>query len=221
MENLPLTTLDIGVAAVIVISGLLAMIRGFVKEMLSIGAWVGAAVAALYAFPHVKPFARELISVEIAADLTAGIGVFVLTLIVLSGLTHWIASHVRQSHFSKFDRALGFIFGLARGAVVVCLLWLLVDWAIEPEKQPTWITEARSFPLIKKGAAQLSILVPEEVRSRVGAQVEEAGQAAREAVGAEGGRRLEEAITPAPEDTKPGYKAEQRENMDRQFETNE
>ena len=67
----------------------------------------------------------------------------------------------------------------------------------------------------------LSTLVPEDVRSRVGVQVEEAGQAARKAVGAEGGRRVEEAITPAPEDTKPGYEAEQRENMNRQFETNE
>ena len=221
MENLPLNALDIGVAAIIVISGLLALVRGFVKEMLSIGAWVGAAVAALYAFPYVQPYTRQLISVQIAADATAGVGVFVVTLIILSGITHWIASHVRQSHFSKFDRALGFFFGLLRGAVVVCLLWLLVNWMIEPSKQPKWITEAQSLPLIKTGANMLAALVPEDVRSRVEAQVEEAGEAARKAVESEGVQRLEEATEPPPEDGTPGYETEQRENMDRQFETSE
>ena len=198
MENLSLNALDIGVAVVIVLSGLLALVRGFVKEMLSIGAWVGAAIAALYAFPHVQPFTRQLISVQIAADITAGVGVFVVTLIILSGLTHWISSHVRQSHFSKFDRALGFFFGLLRGAVVVCLLWLLVNWAIEPSKQPPWITEARSLPMIKSGAEMLTALVPEDVRNRVEAQVEEAGEAARKAVESEGVQRLEETVDPLP-----------------------
>jgi membrane protein required for colicin V production len=221
MENLPLNALDIGVAVVILLSGLLALVRGFVKEMLSIGAWVGAALAALYAFPHVQPFARDLISVQIAADVTAGVSVFVVTLIILSGLTHWIASHVRQSHFSKFDRGLGFFFGLLRGAVVVCLLWLLVNWAIEPSKQPPWITEARSLPMIKSGAEILTALVPEDVRSGFEAQVEEAGKDLREAVESERDRRLDEVTTPTPDDTTPGYESEERENMNRQFESTE
>ncbi len=136
MENWPVNPTDLGVVTIILISGLLALVRGFVKEMLSVGAWVGAAIAALYAFPYVQPYARDLISIPFAADASAAISVFLVTLIILSALTHWIARHVRQSHFSRVDRLLGLVFGVVRGAVVICLLWLLVDWAVEPAKQP-------------------------------------------------------------------------------------
>ena len=208
MENLSLNAQDIGVAVVIVLSGLLALVRGFVKEMLTFAAWIGAAVATYYALQYVKPFARQLISVKIAADVTAGVVVFIVALIILTGITHWIASHVRQSHFSMLDRTLGFFFGLLRGAVVICLLWLLVDRVSVPSDQPPWITEARSLPLIKGGADMLAALVPEDVRSRVEARFKEAGATAREAIESEGARRLEESTDPPPTESTPGNELE-------------
>ena len=95
MQSLPIA--DIVILVVLLISALLAFARGFVKEMLSVFAWVGAALAALYGFPYVRPLARKYVSVEIVADLIAGAAVFVVALIRLSILSQAISSGVRQS----------------------------------------------------------------------------------------------------------------------------
>jgi membrane protein required for colicin V production len=223
MEALPITMMDIGIIAILLISGLLAFIRGFAKEMLSVGAWVGAALAALYAFPYVQPYARELISIPFAADAAAAVGVFIVTLIILSAITHWLAGHVRQSHFSSADRILGFLFGLVRGALVVCLLWLLYAWAVEPESRPKWVADSYSLPLIERGATLLASLVPEDMRERGAAAIEDVGDAARNAAETEAGRRL----NPSGGEEAPatgggtGYNPEQRRDMDKAIEENQ
>jgi len=182
MEDFPFTAADIGVVAIVLVSGLLAFARGFVKEMLSVGAWIGAAVVTIYAYPYVEPYMASLISIEIAAKAaTAGV-VFLITLIVLSTITHWIAGHIRQSHFSAFDRTLGFVFGVVRGAVVVCLAWLLVAWAYDPDRRPEWIEEAQTLPLVQQGANFLVGLVPEDYWERGTAALDDADREAREAI---------------------------------------
>jgi len=74
MDNLPINATDILVFAILLISGLLAFFRGFVREVLSVGAWVGAAFATLYGFAHVRPYARDLIGIDMIADIIAGAG---------------------------------------------------------------------------------------------------------------------------------------------------
>lgn len=220
METLSLTAADFAVAAIILVSGLLALARGFVKELLSVGAWVGAAVATLYGFKFVVPHARDLISIGWAADAAAAAAIFLVTLIVLTAITHWIASHVRNSNFSAIDRSLGLVFGLLRGAVIVCLVWLLVDWAIERPNQPQWIAEARSLPYVEAGADLIRAVVPEDFRTEGAAAASEAGDAAREAVREEINRRVDESLggsggAPAGSDAGSGYDSGMREEMDR------
>ena len=84
MNGLSITFTDGLVAGVILLSGLLAFFRGFVKEALAIGAWVGAAFAALYGFKFARPLARQFISVDMIADATAAAVLFIAALIVLS-----------------------------------------------------------------------------------------------------------------------------------------
>ena len=199
MSEFNINPTDIGVAILILVSGLLAFSRGFVKELLSVAAWVGAVVVAIYAFPEVQPYTQDLIAIPIAADATAIGSVFIVALIVFSAITHWIAAHVRDSHFSALDRTLGFLFGLVRGALVVCLLWLLVDWATEPEDRPPWLTEAQSLPLIQRGADLILDLVPERFKEQGAEAIDEAGEAAREAVEDSVTNEMDRITSPPPQ----------------------
>ena len=76
MDSLPVNITDIGVGVVLVVSALLAYMRGFVHEVLAVGGWIGAIFATIYGFSYVKPFARDLIDLQWAADLSAGAAVF-------------------------------------------------------------------------------------------------------------------------------------------------
>ena len=153
MNHLPFNLVDIAVIGVLIISGLMAFSRGLVREVLSIGAWVGAAVVTIYAFPHLRVYARGYVKNELLADIATGVAIFVVTLFVCTAVSHMLARNVRSSGFGALDRSLGFLFGLARGAVLVCLAYLLFLWIVpKPEDQPDAIKQAKSLPLIDAGA---------------------------------------------------------------------
>ena len=166
LSDFPVNVVDIGVLAVLLISAVLAYARGFVHEVLSVGGWVGAIFATFYGFPYAKPFARKYIPLEIAADLTAGIVIFIVTLVFLSLLTRAVARQVQSSALNVLDRSLGFLFGLARGAVLVCVTYIGLELIMPPADQPQMVQSARTIQLIKPGAALLKSLVPDHISAR-------------------------------------------------------
>ena len=84
---MPITWLDILLLGVMLVSGLLAMIRGFMREILSITAWAAAAVATLLAYPRLLPLAKANISSDIVATGAVIGGVFLVTLLIVSIIT--------------------------------------------------------------------------------------------------------------------------------------
>ena len=145
----------------LIVSGLLALVRGFVKELLHILAWIGAAIAAIKLFPFAQPHVRSILQPDLLADLSTGAGIFIIALIVLSLVFAAIGRRVRESDIGMLDRSLGFLFGLARGALVLALAYLVLVQFLPPKDQPEFITEARSTPLIAEGAKLLASLAPE------------------------------------------------------------
>src|SRR3546814_20419830 len=119
MSSLPINPVDLIVIAVLLLSALLALFRGFVKEVLGIAGWVAAVAATIFFFPIVRDIVRSYIDSRLIADIVTGAAIFLPTLILCSLLTHWISEQVRASAVSAVDRSLGFVFGLARGALVV------------------------------------------------------------------------------------------------------
>ncbi len=144
------------IALVILSSGLFAFFRGFVHELLAVISWIGAGLATLYGFPYLQPRVRELITVPLIADMTAGVAIFLIALIMLSILTRILSRRVRASALGPLDRSLGLVFGFLRGAVLVCVAWLLPR-----EDHPEWITEAKLRPLVARGSVLLVGLLPE------------------------------------------------------------
>ena len=156
--------IDILVIGTLLISGAFAYARGFVHEVLSIAAWVGAVFATMYGTPVVKHFTYQLIQDEFTAALVTGIMIFIVALIILSVATRRISRGVRDSALGALDRALGFLFGLLRGAIIVCLVWIGYEWLTPPKEQPEWIYEARTIPMVIEGANILKSLSPQDVK---------------------------------------------------------
>ncbi|HLT78334.1 MAG TPA: CvpA family protein [Ferrovibrio sp.] len=151
MSSLPVNIVDLIVIVVLLLSALLALFRGIVKEVLSILGWVAALAATYFFFPVARDIARSYIESRIFADIAAGAALFLPTLILCSLATHWISEQVRASAVSAVDRSLGFLFGLARGALIVIVAWWVTDRLIPPPTQPVWLLEARTRPLAVAG----------------------------------------------------------------------
>ena len=208
MESLPINIVDIVVVAVLLISGLLAFFRGLVHEVLSVSAWIGAGFATLYGYPLLTPYVMEVISSELVAQIVAGVVVFIAVLILISLLSHSITKRVKESALGALDRSLGFVFGLVRGAFLVCLSWLLLSWVLPSEDRPEWLQEAKSRPIVETGAEILEALVPEDIREDSVRGVNDArdatGEAVRERVQEEVDRQMEEIIAPRNSDSTDG-----------------
>ncbi len=157
-----MNALDFAVIGIVLVSGVFALMRGFVHEVLSVTAWVGAAFAALYGLPHARPLAQRYIEQAWLTDAVAAGAIFLVTLVLLSLVTHAIAKRVRDSALNSLDRSLGFVFGAVRGAVIVCLAYMVAAWLIEPGEEPDLLAEARTRPLMETGARMIEAAIPAE-----------------------------------------------------------
>jgi len=165
--------LDLGVIAIIGLSAIFAFARGFVREALSIVAWVGAGFITLYGFNAVYAIVDPMVHNPLLSQLIAGFGLFVVALIVLTILTGIVARTVRSSGLSPIDRTLGFVFGLLRGAFIVSLAYLLLDVSVQKNDRPVWLREAKSEPYLQQGADVLRGLLPESVRIKSSAAADD------------------------------------------------
>lgn len=193
-----LNPLDIGVAGVVLLSSLLAFARGFVREVLSVAAWVGAIFVSLWAFPLVAPFARQHIEMRMIADPLAGGGVFVLSLILFSMVSHRLSDSVREGRLSAIDRSLGFGFGAFRGVLIACVayMFMIFLWPGEAD-QPGWFKESRTRPMLARGAELLMSVIPDPRGADAGREAEM--QRRRQERAVEDIRALERMATPAPQ----------------------
>ena len=225
MSSLPFGIVDICFVAILVISGILAYIRGFVREVLSVAAWVGAAFVTLYAYRHLQPYTKEYIANPMVADLVTGGVLFIGSLIVFSIIASLVSSGVRESAASGFDRSLGFVFGVVRGVVLVSLLYLSAAWFWQDDL-PDTITEARTFPLIDGSTQILLSMVPDDTRESAEQATGIAKDTADRAISAE--KTLRGLMEPKPEN-KPaaggtdqsGYGQSERNEMQRLIESNQ
>ena len=146
-----MNAVDLGVLGVIALSAIFAFARGFVRETLSIIAWVGAALITLYGFNYVYGLVTRFVSTPLLADLVAGVGLFVVALILLTIITGYLARLVHSTSLSPIDRTLGLVFGLVRGAVLVSLAYLVLDVSLPPNDRPGLRLRAREGHLAAGG----------------------------------------------------------------------
>lgn len=228
------TAVDIIVAVVMLGLAAFSFMRGFVHQVLAIGAWIGAIAATFYGFPLARPFFRSHIDSALGADLATGICLFLVSLLALSIATKAISDRVRRSALNSVDSSLGFVFGLGLGAGLVSLGFLLVTMLAGPEL-PEWLAEARTRPWLERGAGLLRGVAPEnfgaaehkttQVKSEA-RELIEAEQKFRQFVSPQPANPAEDKTGPAKPGEAPakpakGYDKESRSQMDRLFQTNQ
>jgi membrane protein required for colicin V production len=139
MDNF--TAVDGGAALVIILSAILAYSRGLVREGMAIIGWIGAAIVAFIFAPSATTLVKELPVVgEFLSDscelsvIAAFAGVFAIGLIVAALFTPLFASVVQRSSLGGIDQGLGFLFGVARGVLLIAVAFIVYDRALANQK---------------------------------------------------------------------------------------
>ena len=159
--------LDLFLIAVMLISGLLAMVRGLIREVLSIAGWGAAAVAGLYAYSKLLPMTKQYISNDyMAAGVTIG-GAFFGTLIIVSIITVKISDKILDSRIGALDRTLGFLFGLGRGLIIVVIAFQFFTWLVPDRSQPEWVKNAKSRVVLAGTGQWLMSMLPDDPESTI------------------------------------------------------
>ena len=165
-----LTLLDLIVIAVTLFSALLAMVRGFSREVLAVASWAAAAAAAFFLYKSVVPLVQPYIASETVATIAAAGIVFVIVLIIVSLITMKMADFIIDSRVGALDRALGFIFGAARGVLLLVVAMLFFNWLVA-ENQPEWVAESKSKPWLENLGAKLIAAMPEDPQGMIMKQI--------------------------------------------------
>jgi membrane protein required for colicin V production len=162
-----MNSVDLAVLGVMFLSGLLAFSRGLVREVLSIGAWVGAVVIAITFLPAIRPLLAHYVPSSEWVDPAGYIILFLVSLIVLSVIAKAIGGAVRTSAIGGIDRSLGLVFGLARGVALAIAAYIVACMAVPPDRWPEPVLESRAVPYIYQGAIWIAHQVPQEYRPDV------------------------------------------------------
>lgn len=173
------TIADAVVLLIVALSAYLAFVRGFVREALSIGGWVLAALVAFFLAPFLMPLlgeipvAGEFLRASCTLGILAGFAVaFALTLVVLSVVTPILADAVQGSALGPVDRFLGFLFGVARGVALVAVAYLLYGLLIPEAQRIEAIDRAQSVLVIDDAAAAIQENAPSEMPGWIGSRID-------------------------------------------------
>ncbi|TXM94396.1 CvpA family protein [Methylobacterium sp. WL30] len=157
---MPFSVLDLVVLGIVVVSALLAAVRGVTREVLAIIAWVAAAAVAWSLYPMLLPTVKQHVTSDTVALVASIAAIFLGTLIVVSIITVKISDVVLDSRIGAIDRSLGFLFGAARGFLICVIGWVFLSWLVQG-KVPTWAAEARTRPMLEKSGDALVAQLPE------------------------------------------------------------
>lgn len=167
--------LDLVVLGILLVSAAVAFMRGFVREVLTIGSLAGAAAATLVFGSALTPVTRgwivdpnatepqmlfNLVPYEMLAPVAAYALVFVGTLVVLTMVTHMVSKGVHAVGLGPVDRSLGVVFGLLRGVVIVGLMSLVLNFVLSDTQRDQFFGEAKTYPYVNYMASLTEALLP-------------------------------------------------------------
>jgi len=160
------TLVDAVVAGVIVLSAILAYSRGLVREGMAILGWIVAAIVARMFAAPVQPLVKELPVVgKVLADscelsiIAAFAAVFAVALIIASLFTPLLSSAIHRTALGGLDQGLGFLFGVARGVLLVAVAFIVYDRAVASEAIPM-VDNSRSAKVFASFQASIDANIP-------------------------------------------------------------
>ena len=158
--------LDLAVIAIVLISALLSMVRGFTREVLAIASWAAAFAAAYLFYPQLLPYLGEYIHKTELAIAAAVAIIFFGTLIIVSVVTVRLSDAILDSKVGPLDRTLGFFFGAARGFALSVIAFMLFNY-LAPKAQPEWVLNAKTRPLLQTSGEELVAVLPDNLANSI------------------------------------------------------
>ena len=156
-----MTLFDIIILLILGVSCLVGLVRGALREVTTVAAFVLAVFIALLSLRFTGPMARAAVHPHWAATGVALLVVFLAAYVLLRVIAAALSRGVHSTQvLGTADRLIGGGFGLLRGLVVVGLFDLLFHAVTPPERSPAWITQARLYPVSQGAAAALRVLAP-------------------------------------------------------------
>lgn len=162
------TIIDAVVAGVIILSAILAWSRGFVRESLAILGWIAAAVLAFIFAPTVRPMIAQLPVVDRfmsdsceLATIAAFAVVFALSLVIFSIITPLFSSVVQRSALGGVDQGIGFLFGVARGILLVAIAFIVYD-RVMVTQQVAMVEQSRSAQVFERMRLSMDDTIPDD-----------------------------------------------------------
>ena len=143
-----IATADIAIVAIVAISGLISLIRGFVKEAMSLVIWVAAFAVAMTFKEMAADMLVNVIALASMRQLAAWAGLFVGTLLLGAMVNFLLGKLVSSTGLSGTDRTLGLVFGVFRGLLIVLALVIILPQAV-PVDQDLWWTESALIPIFQ------------------------------------------------------------------------
>lgn len=167
-----MTGFDIAVLLFVGLGAITGFIRGFVQEILALGAWVFA----IFAIRMLHTPLTAWLEPHIGTGSGAGVLAFALLLLVpfavVKLVSKWAGNRSRASVLGPIDRVLGFGFGAVKGVIIIILAFSVLvlgyDTVWGPAGRPDWITEARTYPFINASSEALVQLIAERRREAAG-----------------------------------------------------
>ncbi|MFD1746178.1 CvpA family protein [Rhizobium helianthi] len=168
---MPITIFDGIVLGVTLFSAVLAMVRGFSREVLSIASWAGSLAAAYYLYPMLLPYAKNYTADDRLALAGSAAVIFLVALIIITFITSRIADFIIDSRIGALDRTLGFLFGAARGILLLVVAVAFWNWLVDVRSQPAWVTQAKSKPFLDTLVGRLEAVLPTDIEPQIRARI--------------------------------------------------
>lgn len=208
---------DLIVLAIVGLSLLIGLLRGFFHELLSLLSWGGALLIAWFGYPTISDILAEWIPNALLRDIAGGVIAFIAAMIILGLLSNALNRTISELKIRSTDRALGGLFGVARGYIVACLLFAFAHWFWEESTPPELLQTGKTRPIIAIGAREvIHLLVSYEETPLVQRlrQITDAGSSAYEL--------HQKMISPETEDStaatpEKGYDDSERETLNDLF----
>jgi len=158
---------DFIILAIVFISMIISLLRGFVKEALSLGGWIIAVVVGLTYMGQLALFLQAKLSSlpPSILNLLAFSILLVITLIVAGIINNLVSKLIEKTGLTGTDRAIGMLFGIVRGLVLVGILVLLAGFTMVP--QDPWWTQSLFLVHFQELAVTLASFLPADIAVRI------------------------------------------------------
>lgn len=167
---------DLGVVLILLISAGVSFFRGFIREVLTIFGMIGGIIAAMTLGGMVRPFVQgwfgitegkdpgklfDLIPMTIAADVTAFGGIFLIVFILLQVVSYFLSGAAHAVGLGPVDRTLGVFFGIARGILLLGIIYLPFHLILSEDKKEEWLSSSKTYVYLDGIAGWLAGFMPE------------------------------------------------------------